>query len=110
MPTVQFETIVSEEVGHRASVRSVIRVEREDSVNASAHKWSDALKQRIRQRRSRAAKVLQSLHTHSNHSMSADGDWKDIFSSASRKEAQDLVMNMMGKVGRTNAWYRGRRR
>ena len=68
-------------------------LEREDSV--TAHKLSDALKQRIRQRRSRAAKVLQSLH----NKMSADGDWKDIFPSASRKEAQDLVMNMMGRMG-----------
>ena len=31
--------------------------------------------------------------------MSADGDWKDIFPIASRKEAQDLVMNMMEILG-----------
>ena len=60
-----------------------------------AHKLFDALKQRITQRRSRAAKVLQSLH----NNMSPDREWKDIFPSASRKKAQDLVMDMMGRMG-----------
>lgn len=66
---------------------------KEDS--AIARKLSDALKQRIIQRQSRAAKVLQTLH----NKMSADRDWKYIFPSASRKEVQDLVVNMVGRMG-----------